>query len=66
MQGTYIHIECKVIGILQQRWQQCGCKDGASKVRARGQWHGARPAQARQGQCNNGAAKVMTGERENG
>jgi hypothetical protein len=48
MQGTYIDVNGKEIGVLQWRWQWqgCRCKDGAGKARARGQWHGARPAQA--------------------
>jgi hypothetical protein len=66
MQGTYVDSNGKEIGVLQWRWRQCGCKDGAGKARARGQWHGTRPVQVRQGGCNNGVTKEVTGERENG
>jgi hypothetical protein len=70
MKGTYIDINGKEIGVLQRRWQWrwCGCgfKDIAGKARARGLWHGARPAQAKQGQCNDGVSKVVMEERENG
>jgi hypothetical protein len=61
MQGTYVDGNGEEIGVLQQRWQRCGCKDGAGKVRVRGGWHVARPAQARGGQCDNGIAKEVMG-----
>jgi hypothetical protein len=64
MHGTYVNGNGKEIGVVRQRWQWFRCKDGAGKARARGQWHGARLAQARQGQCNDGIAKEVTGERE--
>jgi hypothetical protein len=64
MRGMYVDRDGKEIGVLQWRWWQCGCKD-AREARARGQWHGARPAQARKGRCNDGVAKEVMGEREN-
>jgi hypothetical protein len=66
MQGTYIDGNGKKIGASRRQRRWCGCKDGAGKARARGQWHSTRPAQARQGQFNDGVAKEVTGERENG
>ncbi len=36
MQGTYIKGNGKEIGVSWQWWRLCGCKDGASKARARG------------------------------
>jgi hypothetical protein len=63
MQGMYINSDGEEIGV--SRW--CRCKDGAGKARARGRWHhGARPAQASRGKCNNGVAKEVMEERENG
>jgi hypothetical protein len=64
MQGTYVDNDGKKIGISWCRQQQCRCKDGAGKVRARGIWHGTRLAQARQGQCNSCVTKEVTGGRE--
>ncbi len=56
----------KEIGVLRRRWRLCRCKDGAGKARARGQWHGARPAQVRRGQCKDGFTKKVTEESKNG
>jgi hypothetical protein len=64
MLGTYVNGDGKEIGVLRQRGRWCGCKDGAGKARVRERWHGARPAQARQGQCNDVVSKEVTGERE--
>jgi hypothetical protein len=36
IQGAYIDSNGKEIGVFQQRWQWCKCKDGAAKARARG------------------------------
>jgi hypothetical protein len=66
MQATYVNGDGKEIGVSQRWWWWCGCKDVAYKARARGQWHDTRQAQVRRGQCNNGVAKEMMGERENG
>jgi hypothetical protein len=66
MQRMYINSNGKEIGVSRKWWRWCGCEDGAGKARARGRWHGIRPAQVRQGQCTNGIAKELTGERENG
>ncbi len=45
MQSTYIGGDGKEIGILR-RWQ-CGCDNGAGKVRARGQFHQTSMSKAR-------------------
>jgi hypothetical protein len=66
MRGVYVDGNGKETGVLQPRQWQCGCKDGAGKVRARRRWHVARPAQVRQGQCDDGLAKEVMGKIENG
>jgi hypothetical protein len=68
MQGTYLNSNGKEIGVSRRLlwWRRCRCEDGAGKARARGQRHGTTVAQARQGQCNDGIAKEVTVERENG
>jgi hypothetical protein len=66
MQGMYVNGNGKEIRVVRQQWQWCRCEYGAGKARARGQWHGSRPAQARQGRLDDGVAKEVTGEKENG
>jgi hypothetical protein len=64
---TYVGSDDNKTGISQRQWQwwQCGYEDSVNKARARAQWR-LRPAQVRQGQCNDGVTTEVTRERENG